>query len=98
MDISWTIPSIIFGSAIMKILIRAVSRLNLEVRSIMGNDIYTFETNPTIYDIRISNKSISNAYELPETGGPGTTILYIGALLIMISAAIILYKNQKRKE
>ena len=37
MDISWTIPSIIFGSAIMKILIRAVSRLNLEVRSIMGN-------------------------------------------------------------
>lgn len=63
-----------------------------------GQCIYTFETNPTIYDIRISNKSISNAYELPETGGPGTTILYIGALLIMISAAIILYKNQKRKE
>ena len=82
MDISWTIPSIIFWFCDNEDSDSCSKSADFGGSQYNGQCIYTFETNPTIYDIRISNKSISNAYELPETGGPGTTILYIGALLI----------------
>ena len=63
-----------------------------------GKCIYTFQADPAIYDIMVSNKPIQDGYELPETGGSGTTMLYIGASVIMTSAAIILYKKNKRRK
>ncbi len=60
--------------------------------------IYTYQTEPTVDCIQILNKPIPDVYELPETGGSGTTMLYIGASVIMISAAAILYKKNKRRK
>ena len=50
------------------------------------------------YDYTIIN--VIGGYELPDTGGAGTTLYTIGGLLLMTAAAFLLLyiHNRRRKE
>lgn len=44
----------------------------------------------------ITNKSTSDEYELPETGGPGTRIAYtLGSILMLLASAAFLYIKKR---
>ena len=51
-------------------------------------------TNDTQLELVIKNES---SYELPETGGPGTTLYTMGGLLLMLTAGLLLMYNQKKR-
>jgi LPXTG-motif cell wall-anchored protein len=55
--------------------------------------------NRTLADGEKINTNVINyiAYRLPETGGSGVYVYTIGGVLLMIGAALLLYKNKKNK-
>lgn len=64
---------------------------------INGKCIYTFQANPTIYDILISNKPIPDVYELPDTGGSGTLLYTFGGALLTGGGLVYFIYRRRRK-
>ena len=48
------------------------------------------------YDHTITN--LVGGYELPDTGGAGTTLYTVGGLLITTAAVFLLYSHAKRRK
>ncbi|MBE5796007.1 MAG: Cna B-type domain-containing protein [Clostridiales bacterium] len=63
-----------------------------------GTDINNFGItgNTTDNPIQITNELI--AYELPETGGIGTTPYTLCGMLLLVGAAVLMYKDLQRKK
>lgn len=57
-----------------------------------GNEVKGNATDGVV--INLTNKQL---YELPETGGNGIFWYTIGGMLLMMAAALILYKRQCRE-
>ena len=57
-----------------------------------GEEVQGTATNGVV--IELSNKQL---YELPETGGTGIFWYTIGGMLLMMAAALILYKRKCRE-
>lgn len=63
------------------------------------NYITTYEDNNGIHEGKITIKNKSNpSYQLPESGGMGTTPLTIGGLLTSVGALLLLYKPLRRRK
>ena len=60
-----------------------------------GQVLYQAGSDGGVYALTIVNEA---DYELPETGGDGTTLYTIGGLLLMAVAGILLYMYFKRRK
>lgn len=46
-------------------------------------------------DLQVKNVPSNGGFELPFTGGPGTTLLYGGGILLLAGAALLLVRNRR---
>jgi len=58
-----------------------------------GQIVYRDGAEQGIYTLTVANFA---GYKLPESGGTGTTMIYIGGLLAMTLACFLLYRKNKR--
>lgn len=78
-----------------------VEERNTEGYSVTANNTSGYIVTGTIETGSIKPASFVNTplHELPETGGPGTTMYTIGGLLLLVGAGLLLvYKDKKRRK
>ncbi|SEF12998.1 hypothetical protein SAMN04489740_4315 [Arthrobacter alpinus] len=46
-------------------------------------------------DLQVKNVPSNSGFELPFTGGPGTSLLYGGGILLLAGAALLLVRNRR---
>lgn len=58
---------------------------------------FTITAAPTAagVDLQVKKVPSNNGFELPLTGGPGTTLLYLGGLLLLVGALVLFIRSRR---
>lgn len=59
------------------------------------NFTITAATTAAGVDLQVKNVPSNNGFKLPLTGGPGTTLLYLGGLLLLVGALVLFIRSRR---
>lgn len=79
-------------------LLKDVNKTDYTVynRAIVSNEHESVEKSWPLNTVQVSTETVPPSYQLPSTGGKGTTTMYTTGLMLLIAAAGLMYQTKRR--